>query len=172
MRYGHGSIPDSVQDIAGSLNTATVTSISSHSTRRSTPLSSPRSTSSVSSPPINNTQDQYVWSEIGRDLDQDDPSSDSKVAELVRSPTPPSASSNEASRASSAATDRSTFPSSSTTLPVLESLEESSTWTRKRLRPKSGQAVAIRQEHPTEAQQVGSRTGKEKRGEWRYAWNN
>ena len=160
MRCGHGSIPDSVQDIAGSPNTATAISISS----RSTPLSSPRSTSSVSSPPINNAQDQYVWPGTGRRLDREDPNSDSEVAEeVVRSPIPPSASSNEASRPGSAATDRSAFPSSSTTLPVLESLEEGSTWTRKRLRPKSGQAVAIRQEHPTEAQQVGSRTGREKR---------
>ena len=160
MRCGHGSIPDSVQEIAGSPNTATAISISS----RSTPLSSPRSTSSVSPLPINNAQDQYVWSGIGRHLNQDDPSSDSEVAEeVVRSPTPPSASSNEASRPSSAATDRSAFPSSSTTLPVLESLEESSTWTRKRLRQKSRQAVAIRLEHPTEAQQVGSNTGREKK---------
>ena len=159
VRYGPGSTPDSAQDIAGSLNTATAISISS----RSTPLSSPRSVFSGSSPLINDVR-EHVWPETGRRLDRDDPNSDSEVAEeVVRSPTPPSASSNEASRPSSAATERSAFPSSSTTLPALEILEESSTWTRKRLRPKSGQAVAIRQEHPTEAQQVGSRTGREKR---------
>ena len=146
MRHGFSSTPDSAQCIAGSLNTAIAISISS----RSTPLSSPRSIFSGSSPLINGIR-EHVWPEKERHLDRDDPNSDSEVAEeIVRSPTPPSASSNEASRPGSAATDRSAFPSSSTTLPVPESLEESSTWTRKRLRPKSEQAVAIRQEHPTE----------------------
>ena len=160
MRCGHGSTPDPAQDVAGSRDTATAISISS----RSTPLSSPTSTSSVSSPPINNARDQYVWSETGRRPDQGDPSADSELAEeVVRSPIPPSASSNEASRPSSAVIDSSTFPSPSTTSPVLKSLEESSTRTRKRLRPKSGQAVAIRQEHLTRAQQVVAKTGREKR---------
>ncbi|KAL8882934.1 MAG: hypothetical protein Q9198_000144 [Flavoplaca austrocitrina] len=167
VRSGHGSTPDSAQQhIAGSLSASNAVSISSPSL---SPLSSPRSISvfpsppplspTTISPPVTNSRHESVWSGTGTDLNRDGPYSNSELAgEAARPPVPPPSSSKGASRSSPAADHLSAFPSSLTEVPIVQGLEVDLTWTKKKLRSNSGQAVETRQENPAEAQQVVSKT--------------
>lgn len=75
-------------------------------------------------------------------------------------PDPRHAASTGASKSSPAASPRFAFPPSPTEVPIFQKSEDGLTWTKKKLRSNSGQAVKIRQEPPAETQNIAPKTKK------------